>query len=78
MISDGLCYGWIHDMSIHPEYQNQGIGRRLMEELLRGDENLLLGLTSAFGAEEFYFKLGFKRHKTAMAKYPGESIYLED
>jgi len=78
MISDGVCYGWIHDMAVLPEYQAQGIGRKLMEELLNGNENLLVGLTSAFGAEEFYYKLGFKKHKTALAKYPGESIYLEE
>ncbi|MCP4540554.1 MAG: GNAT family N-acetyltransferase [Chloroflexi bacterium] len=78
LISDGVCYGWIHDMGVLPEYQKKGIGRNIMEELLNGDESLLFGLTSAFGAEEFYYKLGFKRHKSALAKYPGESIYLED
>ena len=78
MISDGECYGWIHDMGIHPEYQGKGIGKDLMNELMRGNENLLIGLTSAFGAEEFYYKLGFKKHKSALAKYPGKSIYLED
>jgi len=78
MISDGVCYGWIHDMAILPEYQKHGLGKRLMEELLNENENLLIGLTSAFGVEEFYYKLGFKKHKTALAKYPGESIYLED
>ena len=78
MISDGVCYGWIHDMAILPEYQKHGLGKRLMEELLIENENLLIGLTSAFGVEEFYYKLGFKKHKTALAKYPGESIYLED
>jgi len=45
---------------------------------LDGNEKLLVGLTSAFGAVEFYRKLGFKRHKTAHAKYPSESTYLED
>ena len=78
MISDGVCYGWIHDMSIHPEYQKKGIGKSLMLKLMDGNESLLIGLTSAFGAEDFYHKLGFKKHKSAMAKYPGESIYLED
>jgi predicted N-acetyltransferase YhbS len=35
-------------------------------------------LTSTFGNEEFYKKLGFKKHKTAYAKYPFQSKYLED
>ncbi len=78
LISDGECYGWIHDMAVRPDSQKKGIGRNIVKELLNGNESLLFGLTSSFEAEEFYYKLGFKRHKTALAKYPGESIYLED
>ena len=78
MLSDGVCYGWIHDFAVLPDYPKKGIGRNIMSELMHGNESLLIGLTSAFGAEEFYYKLGFKKHKTALAKYPGKSIYLED
>ena len=78
LISDGVCYGWIHDMAVRPDCQKTGVGRGIMEHLLDENESLLIGLTSAFGVEEFYHKQGFKKHKTAMAKYPGESIYLED
>ena len=52
--------------------------RNVIKELMNGNESLLFGLTSSFEAEEFYYKLGFKKHKTALAKYPGKSIYLED
>ena len=78
LISDGVYYGWIHEMAVHPEYQRTGVGRRIMKELLDGHEGLLIGLTSAFGAEGFCHKLGFQKHKTAMALYPGQSIYLDD
>ena len=78
LISDGVCYGWIHDMAVLPDRQKTGIGRGIVKHLLDGNEGLLIGLTSAFGAEDFYHRLGFKKHKTAMAKYPGASIYLED
>jgi len=77
MISDGECYGWIHDIGVLPELQKQGIGKGIMDELME-NENLLFGLTSSFVAEDFYYKLGFRKHKTAMAKYPGKSTYLED
>lgn len=77
MISDGFCYGWIHDMGVLPELQKQGIGRGIMAALMAG-ENLLFGLTSSFVAQDFYRELGFKKHKTAMAKYPGPSTYLMD
>ncbi|MBU0935878.1 MAG: GNAT family N-acetyltransferase [Spirochaetes bacterium] len=76
MLSDGECYGWIHDMSVLASCRKQGIGRAIVERLLEGNEELLIGLTSSFEAVEFYDKLGFNRHKTAMAKYPGPSDYL--
>ena len=78
LLSDGECYGWIHDVGVLPKYQKEGIGRNIMNELIKGNEHLLLGLTSSFVAVEFYKKLDFKKHKTAMAKYPGKSTYLED
>ena len=78
MISDGECYAWIHDIAVLPEYRKRGVGRRIMENLMEDNETLLIGLTSSFEAVEFYKKLGFKKHRTGMAKYPGESMYLED
>jgi len=78
MISDGECYGWIHDMAVLPDLQKQGIGRGIVDNLMEGNEHLLIGLTSSFDAVGFYRKLGFKKHKTAYAKYPGASSYLED
>lgn len=76
MISDGECYGWIHDVAVLDSYRKHGIGRGIIERLLGGNEGLLIGLTSSFEAVDFYAKLGFKKHKTAMAKYPGPSDYL--
>lgn len=77
LISDGLCYGTIYDVGVLQAYRGQGIGKGIMEALLEGNEHLLLYLTSTFGNESFYEKLGFKKHKTAYAKYPHESEYLE-
>lgn len=76
MISDEECYGWVHDVAVLPSYRKQGIGRELMEKLIEENETLLIGLTSSFEAVDFYTKLGFNTHKTAMAKYPGPSDYL--
>lgn len=78
MLSDGVCYGWIHDMAVLPDLQKHGLGRGIMAALVDGNGRLLIGLTSSFDAVAFYRKLGFKKHKTAHAKYPGESVYLED
>jgi ribosomal protein S18 acetylase RimI-like enzyme len=76
MISDGECYGWIHDIAVLNDYRKQGIGKEIVLKLQEDNEALLIGLTSSFEAIDFYSKLGFYKHKTAMAKYPGKSDYL--
>ncbi len=78
MVSDGIFYGTIFDVGILPDYQKQGIGKKIMNSLLNGEDKLCVHLTSTFGNEQFYQKIGFKKHKTAMAKYPYKSDYLED
>ena len=77
LISDGLCYGTVYDVGVLKACRGAGVGKGIMEALLKGDEHLLIYLTSTFGNEKFYEKLGFKKHKTAYAKYPHESEYLE-
>lgn len=77
LLTDGLCYGCIFDVGVLPAYQKKGVGKRIVKELLNGTESLCIHLTSTFGSEGFYSRLGFKKHKTAMAKYPYESDYLE-
>jgi len=67
-----LCYGIVFDVAVLPEYQKKGIGKGLMNVLLKGEEHMPIHLTSTFGNEDFYKKLGFKKHKTAYAKYPYE------
>jgi len=76
IISDGECYGWVHDVVVDPDYRKQGLGKLIMDKLIEDDKNLLIGLTSSFEAVDFYLSLGFKKHKTAMALYPGQSSYL--
>jgi len=78
MLSDGICYGTMFDLGVLPEYQKKGIGRELINLLLKGEEHMPIHLTSTFGNEDFYKKLGFKKHKTAYSKYPFPSEYIED
>jgi aralkylamine N-acetyltransferase len=78
MLSDGICYGTVYDVAVLPDYQKKGIGKGLINSLLEGEEQIPILLTSTFGNEDFYRKLGFRKHKTAYAKYPFESKYIED
>lgn len=69
-----------NDVAVHPAYQRQGIGRRLMNELEQAVPGLRIYLTATFGNELFYERLGYRRHRTARAKYPPPfetSTYLE-
>lgn len=80
IISDGVYYAIIYDVAVHPECQRQGIGRLLMEELEQSVPGLRIYLTANFGNEPFYERLGYRRHRTALAKYPPPfeaSPYLE-
>ena len=76
-MSDEVCYSSVFDVGVLPEFQRSGIGKGLMKALLSGLEHTRIHLTSTFGNEEFYRRLGFKHHKTAMARYPFESEYLD-
>ncbi len=77
MVSDGICYGMIFDLGVLPKYQKKGIGNGLITRLIEGNDHLCLHLTSTFGNENFYKNVGFNPHKTAMAKYPYKSDYLD-
>lgn len=78
MLSDGISYGMVFDVGVLQEYQKKGIGKGMLNLLLKGEQHMSIHLTSTFGNEDFYKKLGFKKHKTAYAKYPFQSKYLED
>jgi GNAT superfamily N-acetyltransferase len=78
LLSDGVCYGTIFDVGVRASWQRRGVGRRLIATLTHGLGHLCLHLTSTFGNEPFYASLGFRRHRTAMARYPEPSAYLEE
>lgn len=77
LISDGEMYSSIFDLVIDPAFQKKGIGRQIIDRLTKTAPDTCIHLTSTFGNEKFYEKVGFKKHKTAYAKYPWESEYLE-
>ena len=67
VLTDGGCVALILDVVVHPEYQGLGIGRTLMEAVMKFiDGRMALGevshicLMAAKGKEEFYKKFGFE------------------
>ncbi len=79
-ISDGVYYASIFDVAVHPKKQRQGVGRQIMDSLYAVVGHCCVYLTSTFGNEGFYHKLGYRRHRTALARYPehrANSPYLD-
>jgi GNAT superfamily N-acetyltransferase len=67
-VADGLDCAYIADVAVHPEHQGLGLGRALIEELVRlsgGHKKIILYANP--GTEGFYARLGFYRMNTAMA-----------
>jgi GNAT superfamily N-acetyltransferase len=66
-ISDGIYHAMLCDVMVLPTHQGRGIGRELVQRILAELGGIKLLTTAAFGKEEFYHRLGFRRHKTALA-----------
>lgn len=69
LLSDGAYQGAIYDVAVDERYRGQGIGRRIMDELVSGAEGLNLLLYASPGKESFYEKFGFERTKTGMVRF---------
>ena len=64
VVGDGSYYT-VFDVVVRKEYQNQGIGTILMNEVVSWyksieDDDTYLYLGASFGKEKFYEKFGFK------------------
>ncbi len=68
-ITDGVRYSVIFDVVLLPEYQGRGIGRQIMDFLTERTRGTAVLLHAVPGREAFYAKLGFRKMKTAMAKF---------
>lgn len=76
-ISDGAYQGGIYDVAVIPEYQGKGIGKLIVENILKTIPQCNVILYAAPGKEVFYEKLGFKRMKTGMALFLSEEKMKE-
>jgi GNAT superfamily N-acetyltransferase len=66
---DGGYTVLIQDVIVLPDYQNKGIGKKLMEKamefikekFIKKDQNIFINLISAKDREPFYEKVGFEK-----------------
>jgi aralkylamine N-acetyltransferase len=68
-MTDGVWTTVILDVVLLPEYQGRGIGTAIMKFLTDRSNAAKILLYSVPGKEGFYAKLGYRKLKTAMAKY---------
>lgn len=70
-ISDGQYQSAIYDVVVLPEFQNQGVGKRIMEALLdKIPKSGPVLIYVAPGKQDFYRKFGFGNLKTGMGLFP--------
>lgn len=68
VLADGGDCAYICDIAVHPEYQGQGLGKRIVRKLLDlSESHKKIILYANPGKEGFYQRLGFRRMNTAMA-----------
>ncbi|MFS4438750.1 GNAT family N-acetyltransferase [Paracoccaceae bacterium GXU_MW_L88] len=66
VIGDGGCFVHITDIAVHPDHQRQGLGRAVMDRLMRWcraelPASCYLSLIADPGAEKLYESVGFVR-----------------
>lgn len=77
-ISDSQYQSAIYDVVVLPEFQNQGVGKLLMESLLKKlPKNGHVLIFVAPGKQDFYRKFGFGNLRTGMGIFPNPEMSRE-
>jgi len=71
-ISDYEYYTGVYDVIIKPKYQGQGIGKKMVDTIVKEFQGTYIFLTYTSGNREFYKKCGFKDNNKAMWIPKGE------
>ena len=76
LVGDGAMYYYLQEIIVLPEYQGYGIGKSIVNRLLKyikdnsiPGTNVSIGLTAVKGKETFYEKFGFNVHSQGMSMY---------
>ncbi len=77
-LADGLDCSYIADVAVHPDYQGMGLGKAIIERLVKlSDGHKKIILYANPGTEGFYNSLGFHRMNTAMAIWRNHEQAIE-
>lgn len=61
-VTDFAYCTYLSDLAVDTKYQNQGIGKRLIEETKKATPQAKIILLSAPAAVDYYPKIGMKKH----------------
>ena len=82
LIGDTICFMYIHDVMVLPEYQGKKIGTQIMNKLInkiselkKNNPDMRVYLGASRGKEDFYRKFGFIERKEANL---GAGMILKD
>jgi ribosomal protein S18 acetylase RimI-like enzyme len=67
-LTDGAMTAYVSMVLVHPRWQALGLGRRIMEALLEGNDGLRIALSAAPGMGEWYERLGFEPDPRALVR----------
>lgn len=76
-LSDGVFQAAIYNIAVDPRYHGQGLGRLIIEDLLKAVGHCNVVLFTHPDTVSFYEHLGFRRMKTGLARYLGEDKLQE-
>jgi aralkylamine N-acetyltransferase len=74
-ISDGEYHGLIYDVAVDPRHQRQGVGRRMMEELLRRLPVWRVMLVADETVQVFYRQLGFEPYSNTLPRLDRDRLH---
>ncbi len=78
-MGDGGIYFYIQDVIVLPEFQGQGVGKRIMDSLMEyleenANSRAFIGLMAAKGTAGFYMRFGFNERPS---EGPGMFMIME-
>lgn len=69
LLSDFAYQSVIYDVAVDGASQGKGIGKKIVNLLMEGEEDKNIILYATPGKEQFYHKFGFKTAKTGMCRF---------
>lgn len=61
ILSDGVIHATLIDIVVHPNFQKQGVGKKLMEEIKKKNLNIGIYMEAFKENEKFFEKCGYKK-----------------